>query len=220
MITYQDIQQNPAVRSLIESGNASLKVMGYTDHGYAHAGITAKTASSILESLGYDERTIELARIAAFMHDIGNAVNRKDHAFTGATLAHQILSAMGMDPQEIAAVITAIGNHDETSANAVSPLSAALIIADKSDVRRSRVRCKPEDIDFDIHDRVNYAVTESTLTVHTDKRSVELTLIIDTSICAVMDYFTIFLSRMILCRDAANYFGLTFELVINETRML
>ena len=160
------------------------------------------------------------ARIAAYMHDIGNAVNRAEHALTGATLAHQLLHGMGMPVQEIAAVVTAIGNHDEKAANAVTPLSAALILADKSDVRRSRVRCRPEDIDFDIHDRVNYAVVNSELTVDADAHTIVLTLTIDTAICPVMDYFEIFLTRMILCRKAATFLGLQFELVINDTRML
>lgn len=220
MITYEAIRREAGINALIEAGNNALGVMGFTDHGYAHAGITADTAARVLQTLGYDARTCELARIAAYMHDIGNAVNRADHALTGATLAHQILQGMQMPPEEIAAVVTAIGNHDEKSANAVTPLSAALILADKSDVRRSRVRCRPEDIDFDIHDRVNYAVVGSELTVNTEQRIIVLTLTIDTAICPVMDYFEIFLTRMILCRKAATYLGLQFELVINDTRML
>ena len=220
MITYHDIRHNEEVRALIEAGNEALGVLGYTDHGYAHAGLTAKVAGDLLETLGYDERTCELARIAGFMHDIGNAVNRTDHALSGAALAFSILKGLGMEPRETAAVITAIGNHDEKTANAVTPLSAALILADKSDVRRSRVRISLEAKNFDIHDRVNYAVEESSLTVQKEEGLITLALRIDTSITAVMDYFEIFLSRMTLCRAAASFLGLDFELVINETRML
>ncbi len=220
MITYDTIRHNKHVNALIEAGNAALDVMGFTDHGYAHAGITADTAAKVLATLGYDERTCELARVAAYMHDIGNAVNRADHALTGATLAHQILLSEGAAPEDIAAIVTAIGNHDEKAANAVTPLSAALILADKSDVRRSRVRCRPEDIDFDIHDRVNYAVVGSELIVDPEAKIVILKLTIDTAICPVMDYFEIFLTRMILCRSAAKYLELSFELIINDTRML
>lgn len=220
MLTYDQIRHDPDVRALVEAGNAALGVLGYTDHGYAHAGVTATVAGDILATLGYDQRTCELARIAGFMHDIGNAVNRADHAHSGATLAFTILKGLGMEAGEIAAVITAIGCHDEKTANAVTPLSAALILADKSDVRRSRVRISPDSPDFDIHDRVNYAVVDSSLKVHREDGLVTLTLRIDTSMTAVMDYFEIFLSRMTLCRKAATYLGLTFELIINETRML
>ncbi len=220
MLTYDDIRHNEEVRALIEAGNDALGVLGYTDHGYAHAGLTATVAGNILETLGYDARTCELARIAGFMHDIGNAVNRTGHALSGATLAFPILRGLGMDPRETVAIITAIGNHDEGTANAVTPLSAALILADKSDVRRSRVRTSLEAKNFDIHDRVNYAVEDSSLKVRREEGLVTLKLRIDTSITAVMDYFEIFLSRMTLCRAAAAYLGLDFELIINETRML
>ncbi len=220
MLTYDDIRHNEEVRALIEAGNDALGVLGYTDHGYAHAGLTATVAGNILETLGYDARTCELARIAGFMHDIGNAVNRTGHAQSGAALAFPILRGLGMDPRETVAIITAIGNHDEGTANAVTPLSAALILADKSDVRRSRVRTSLEAKNFDIHDRVNYAVEDSSLKVRREEGLVTLKLRIDTSITAVMDYFEIFLSRMTLCRAAAAYLGLDFELLINETRML
>ena len=220
MLTYDDIRHNEEVRALIEAGNDALGVLGYTDHGYAHAGLTATVAGNILETRGYDARTCELARIAGFMHDIGNAVNRTGHALSGATLAFPILRGLGMDPRETVAIITAIGNHDEGTANAVTPLSAALILADKSDVRRSRVRTSLEAKNFDIHDRVNYAVEDSSLKVRREEGLVTLKLRIDTSITAVMDYFEIFLSRMTLCRAAAAYLGLDFELIINETRML
>ncbi len=220
MITFDDIRKNEQIGSLIEAGNNALGAMGFTDHGYAHAGMAANTAGTILETLGYDARTCELGRIAGFIHDIGNAVNRHDHALTGATLAHGILTSLGMPPTEVAAIITAVGNHDERAANAVSPLSAALLLADKSDVRRSRVRCKPSDITFDIHDRVNYAVVESNLLIDKDAAVITLKLTIDTAICPVMDYFEIFLTRMILCRDAAAFLNQQFELIINDTRML
>lgn len=220
MLTYDDIRHCEQINCLIEAGNAALGVIGFTDHGYAHAAATAKAAGGILETLGYDARLCELARIAAYIHDIGNAVNRASHALTGATLAFSILTGLGMPPDEIAAVITAVGNHDETAANAVTPLAAALILADKSDVRRSRVRCKPTDVSFDIHDRVNYAVVDSRLTVDPRDKTAVLWLKIDTDICPVMDYFEIFLTRMILCRSAAAYLGLRFELIINDTRML
>lgn len=220
MLTYDDIRHNEEVRALIEAGNEALGVLGYTDHGYAHAGLTAKVAGDVLETLGYDARTCELARIAGFLHDIGNAVNRADHALSGAALAFPILRGLGMDPRETVAILTAIGNHDDKTANAVTPLSAALILADKSDVRRSRVRVSHEAKSFDIHDRVNYAVVDSSLTVEREQGLITLALQIDTSITAVMDYFEIFLSRMTLCRDAAAFLGQKFELVINETRML
>ncbi|MBR5134829.1 MAG: HD domain-containing protein [Clostridia bacterium] len=220
MLTFADIKHNDRVKALIEAGNQALGALGFTDHGYGHAGITAETAAHVLRALGYNDRTCELARIAAYMHDIGNAVNRVDHALTGATMAFSILSSLDADPAETAAIVTAIGNHDEHAANAVSPLSAALIIADKSDVRRSRVRCKPDDINFDIHDRVNYAVVDSDLYIDKDQQTITLKLTIDTAICPVMDYFEIFLTRMVLCRKAANHLGQHFELIINDTKML
>lgn len=220
MLTYDDIRHNETINSLIEAGNHALGVIGFTEHGYAHASMAANTAGAILETLDYDERTCELARIAGYMHDIGNAVNRVDHALTGATLAFSILSGLCMEPAEIAAVITAIGNHDEHAANAVSPIAAALLLSDKSDVRRSRVRCSPDDISFDIHDRVNYAAVDSDLLIDREREVITLKLTIDTAICPVMDYFEIFLTRMILCRDAAAFLKLQFELIINDTRML
>lgn len=220
MLTYEEVRHNEEVRVLIEAGNESLRVRGFTDHGYAHAGMTAKVAGDLLETLGYDARTCELARIGGYMHDIGNAINRSNHAMSGALLAFELLRGWGVDIREATAVMTAIGNHDEGTAAAVTPLSAALILADKSDVRRSRVRVSPIDSHFDIHDRVNYAVVDSALTVSRENKIITLKLRIDTSICAVMDYFEIFLTRMTLCRSAAAFLGMDFELVINETRML
>ena len=218
MLTYDDIRHNAEVNALIEAGNNALGVLGFTDHGYAHAGLTSKNAGDLLETLGYDGRTCELARIAGYMHDIGNAINRSNHAMSGALLAFDILRGLQMDVREAAAVMTAIGNHDEGTAAPVTPLSAALILADKSDVRRSRVRS--EEHAFDIHDRVNYAVEDSSLSVSREEKIISLCIRIDTSICAVMDYFEIFLTRMTLCRSAAAFLGMNFELIINETRML
>lgn len=218
MITYQEIRDNAEIHALIEAGSHALGVLGFTDHGFGHAEMTSVTAHRLLQTLGYDERTCELARIAGYMHDIGNAVNRSNHAMSGAVLAYRLLRDLGMDAEEAIAVMTAIGNHDEATAAPVTALSAALILADKSDVRRSRVRAKLTE--FDIHDRVNYAVVDSSLTVNKEENMITLALQIDTSHCAVMDYFEIFLVRMTLCRSAASFLGMNFELVINETRML
>lgn len=220
MITYDDIRHNPDVRALIEAGNHALEVLGFTDHGYAHAGLTSKIAGDILETLEYPLRECELARIAGFMHDIGNAINRSNHAMSGALLAFDILRKLDMDIAEVTAIITAIGNHDEHTAAAVTPITAALILADKSDVRRSRVRTSLDSAHYDIHDRVNYAVMDASLAVNREQKRITLCIQIDTTICAVMDYFEIFLNRMTLCRSAAAHLGLDFELIINETRML
>ena len=219
MITYEEIRHNAEVNALIEAGNRALGVLGFTDHGYAHAGLAAKTAGDILEILGYDGRTCELARIAGYMHDIGNSINRSNHALSGAVLSWNILRGLDMSIDEATSIMTAIGNHDEGTAAPVTPLCAALILADKSDVRRSRVRAR-DKTEFDIHDRVNYAVLEAGLTVQPAEKIVTLGIQIDTTICAVMDYFEIFLTRMTLCRSAAAFLGLDFELIINETRML
>ncbi len=218
MITYESVRKNPEICALIEAGNDVLGVIGFTDHGFAHVELTAKSAYDILETMGFDVRTCELAKIAGFMHDIGNAVNRSNHAMSGALLAFDLLRTMGSETKEAIAIMTAIGNHDEGTANAVTPMCAALILADKSDVRRSRVRANKQE--FDIHDRVNYAVMDSSLNVLKDAGIVSLRLQIDTSICPVMDYFAIFLTRMTLCKSAAGFLGMDFELVINETRML
>lgn len=220
MLTYDDIRQNEELRVLVAAGNEALGRIHYTEHGYAHAGLTAEVAGRILAALGYDERSCELARIAGFIHDIGNAVNRVNHAMSGAVMAYELLRRLGMPAEEAIAVTTAIGYHDEQTAAAVTPVSAALILADKSDVRRSRVRTAQDAAEFDIHDRVNYAVERSALEVERERGVISLRIGIDTSICAVMDYFEIFLTRMTLCRSAAAFFGMTFELVINETRML
>ena len=218
-VTYEDIKQSQEIRTYITQADASLLALGFTEHSYAHVGRCAAIAGDLLRDLGYDEHTIELCRIAAFMHDIGNVVNRNDHAQTGAVMAFRILDKMGMPPADVAAVITAIGHHDDPTAFPVNPVAAALILADKTDVRRSRVRNK-DAASFDIHDRVNYAVEKSDLTLDTAAKTVTLTLSINTKVCAVMDYFEIFLDRMLLCRKAAEFFGLTFKLDINGLDLL
>lgn len=218
-ITYEDVKNSPEIRTYITQADASLIALGFTEHSFAHVTKCAVTASGLLRDLGYDDRQIELAKIASFMHDIGNVVNRHDHAISGATMAFRILDKMGMEPADVAAVITAIGYHDDKTAFPVNAIAAALLLADKTDVRRSRVRNK-DTISFDIHDRVNYAVEKSDLTLDTAAKTVTLTLSINTEVCAVMDYFEIFLDRMLLCRKAAEFFGLTFKLDINGLTLL
>lgn len=218
-ITYEDVKNSPEIRTYITQADASLIALGFTEHSFAHVTKCAVTASGLLRDLGYNDRQIELAKIAGFMHDIGNVINRHDHAISGATMAFRILDKMGMDPADVAAVITAIGYHDDKTAFPVNAIAAALLLADKTDVRRSRVRNK-DTISFDIHDRVNYAVEQSDLTLDTAARTVTLTLSINTEVCAVMDYFEIFLDRMLLCRKAAEFFGLTFKLDINGLTLL
>lgn len=220
-ITFKDITSNAAINTYITAGNAALGVLGYTEHGFAHSTKAAETASHILTVLGCTEREIELAKIAGYMHDIGNMVNRIDHALTGATLAFRILDNMGMPAEEIATIVAAIGNHDEGSGIAVSRVAAALILADKSDVRRSRVRRPNVDMyTDDIHDRVNYAVTFSELNFHSDNTVIRLTLEIDTKICPVMEFFEIFLDRMLMCGRAAKFLGCQFSLQINGAVLL
>jgi len=219
MISFEQIKQNKEINTCIETGNESLGVLGFTEHSFAHASRTAKIASYILKELDYDGRMCELASIAGYMHDIGNVINRADHAQSGAILANSILTRMDMDITEIAKIISAIGNHDEQTAAAVNPLSAALILSDKSDVRRSRVR-ERDKLNWDIHDRVNDAVTKSDLKINKKLKTCVLELTIDTERCPVMDYFEIFLNRMVLCRKSADYLGLIFELIINKVRLL
>lgn len=219
MITFEEIKNNDAIKTYIECADRTLAAMGYTEHSYAHVCKVAQTAADILATLGYSERECELAQIAGYMHDIGNVINRHEHAQSGAVMAFRILDKMGADAADIATIITAIGNHDESTAVAVNPIAAALIIADKSDVRRSRVR-NQDFINFDIHDRVNYSVTKSSVIVSNETKSITLRLRIDTNFCAVMDFFEIFISRMVLCRKAAEQLGLTFKLVINNQRLL
>ena len=219
MLTYEDVKNNSAVRTYIQRADESLTALGYTEHSFAHVTAVAENAAYILSTLGYPERTVELAKIAGFLHDIGNLVNRVDHSQSGAVMAFRILDNMDCPPEEIATIVTAIGNHDEHTAYPVNAVAAALILADKTDVRRSRVRNR-DTIRFDIHDRVNYAVERSDVVLDTAGRTITLDLTIDTSICAVMDYFEIFLDRMLLCRKAAEYFGLDFKLTINGTAVL
>ena len=219
MVTYKDIKNDEAVRAYIRAADDSLGALGYTEHSFAHVERVACTVAYVLESLGYDAHTVELARIAGVLHDIGNLVNRSEHSQSGAVMAFRILDHKGMAPADIATVVTAIGNHDEGTGVPVSAIAAALIIADKSDVRRSRVR-NNDFATFDIHDRVNYSVTSSSLTVSEDKKSVCLALEIDTSISPVMDYFEIFLGRMMMCRKAADKLGLSFEMTINSQRII
>ena len=219
MITFEDIKKNKEVTTYIKKGNELLGEMGYTEHGFAHAEKTARKAAEILSLLGYDERTIELAKISGYMHDIGNCINRFDHAQSGAVMAFRILDKLGASADEVADIIGAIGNHDEGTGFAFSPISAALILADKSDVRRSRVRSLDGSMS-DIHDRVNFAVHESDLVINPDEKNIVLTLSIDNKISAVMEYFEIFLSRMIMCRKAAEFLDLKFELSINNVRLL
>ena len=212
MISYEKIKANEDIRTYIKEADASLLALGYTEHSFAHVESVATGAANILESIGYDEKTVELARIAGFLHDIGNIVNRSDHSQSGAIMAFRILDKLGMPAKDLAAIVTAIGNHDEGTGVPVSAIAAALILADKSDVRRSRVR-NHDASTFDIHDRVNYSVVKSNLQI-LDKCAV-LTLEIDTSISSIMDYFEIFLVRMKLCRAAAEALGISFRLVIN-----
>lgn len=215
-ITFEDIQNNETVKTYIKKADESLTALGYTEHSFPHVMKVAQVASDILLALGYSERDAELARIAGYLHDIGNVINRIDHAQSGAVMAFRILDNMGTDPEDIATIITAIGNHDESTAFPVNPIAAALILADKTDVRCSRVRNQAFS-NFDIHDRVNYSVKESTVDVVKDSH-IELNLTIETKMCTVMDYFEIFLNRMILCRKAAAKLGLEFRLIINGQR--
>jgi len=218
-ITFEDIRNSAEIRTYITQADASLLARGFTEHSFAHVTKCAETASSLLRDLGYDEHLQELAKIAGFMHDIGNVVNRHDHAISGATMAFRILDHMGMPPIDVAAVVSAIGNHDDPIAFPVNAIAAAVILADKTDVRRSRVRNR-ETIRFDIHDRVNYAVEKSDLKLDTEAKTLTLILDINTEVSPVVDYFEIFLDRMMLCRKAAEFFGLTFRLTINGAALM
>ncbi len=219
MITLKDIKENQELDALIRGAQKQLNAIGYTEHGHRHISIVSKRAGDILEKLGYPERTVELTRIAGYMHDIGNCVNRVDHAHTGAILAYNILKEMGMPIEEITEIMMAIGNHDENTGTAVSDISAALILADKSDVHRDRVVNKNLST-FDIHDRVNYAVTNADLIMDEKERKVTLNLTIDTKISPVLDYFEIFMQRTMMCKYAAKYLKIWFELIINDTKLL
>lgn len=219
MLTYESIRQNEEIRTYIKRADESLGAQGFTEHSFAHVGRVASVAGELLQTLGYPKRMAELAEIAGYLHDIGNLINRVDHSQSGALMAFRILERLGMEPEELASVVTAIGNHDEGTGVPVSPIAAALILADKSDVRRSRVRNRDVST-FDIHDRVNFSATNAELTVSDDKKTLLLSLEIDTRYSPVMEYFEIFLGRMVLCRKAAEALGLQFKLRINGQALL
>ena len=219
MVRFSDIRNDEAIREYIKSADSSLLALGFTEHSFAHVGKVAADAEMILQTLGYPEREIELVKIAAYLHDIGNLVNREEHSQSGAVMAFRILDNLGMQPAEIATVVTAIGNHDEGTGVPVNAISAALILADKSDVRRSRVR-NTDVANFDIHDRVNYSVKSSRLVTNVEDKEICLELEIETKYSSVMDYFEIFLGRMILCRKAAEKLGMSFRLCINGQMLL
>ena len=219
MITYRELQENKEIQTYITRADESLRALGFTEHSFAHVNRVAQTAAYILETLGYDAHTVELCRIAGYLHDIGNLVNRVEHSQSGAVMAFRILDRLRMEADDIALIVTAIGNHDEGTGVPVNPVAAALILADKSDVRRSRVR-NADFATFDIHDRVNYSVEKSILKINEEKTLIKLKLQIDPKISSVMDYFEIFLDRMLLCRKAAEKLGLKFQLEINGQSIL
>ncbi|MDD3995819.1 MAG: HD domain-containing protein [Bacilli bacterium] len=219
MVSLEDIKDSRLIETFICKGNEHLGAIGFTDHGKVHVGLVSNLCRSILLKLGYDARTAELAGIAGYMHDLGNVINRNEHSRSGALMAMEILRRMEMKPDEISIIVAAIGNHDEGSGHPVNVVSAALILADKSHVHRNRVR-NTDVATFDIHDRVNYAVEKSVLNVGGLEKLISMDLTIDTSICPVMEYFEIFLSRMLLCRRAANFLGCEFALLINGVKLL
>ena len=218
-MTYEQICNHPEVLALLERGNHNLGVLGFTDHSKAHCALVAERAGYILRRLGYSDHDEELAKIAGFMHDIGNAINRTHHAELGAILANDILKATDMTMADRITIISAIGHHDESTGGARDPVSAALILADKTDVRRNRVRTKEKE-KFDIHDRVNYAVTGSSLKVEPEEHKIALNLQIDESICTMYEYFDIFLGRMMMCRGAAEMLDAKFRLTVNGGKVL
>ena len=219
MMTYEQIRENPTIQTYIAQADKSLAALGFTEHSYAHVTRVAEMAGYILETLGYDEHTVELSKIASYLHDIGNLVNRSEHSQSGAVMAFRILDNLGFEPQDIAVIVTAIGNHDEGTGVPVDEVAAALILADKSDVRRSRVR--NQDIQsLDIHDRVNYSVTKSELKINEAHTLIKLKLTVDNRFGSVMDYFEIFMGRMLMCRKAAEKLGLQFKLMINEQQLI
>lgn len=219
MLTYDEVRNSEAIKMYITCADESLGALGFTEHSFDHVLHVAQTAGYILETLGFDPRTVEISKIAGYMHDIGNLVNRKEHSQSGAVMAWSILNDLKCDPAELATIVTAIGNHDEGTGVPVNAVAAALILADKADVRRSRVRNKDVS-QFDIHDRVNYSVKKSQLKINEDRTIIKLKLTIDTKFGSVMDYFEIFMGRMILCRKAAERLGLQFKLIINEQQLI
>lgn len=218
-VTYETIRKNPEICALMKMGDEVLRVMGYTEHAKMHATIVAQHSAQILEKLGYSAHEIELAKIAGFMHDIGNAVNRNDHAHTGAILAYQILQKLNMPIEDIAIIMSAIGNHDEATGEPVTAVSAALILADKTDVRCSRVR-NPDITTFDKHDKVNFAVHAANLTTNQEKMVIHLNIELDEESCSVLDYFEIFLERMLMCKRAAGFLGMRFKFTVNGNKVL
>lgn len=218
-MTFELVKSDDAVRTYISRADMTLESLGFTEHSFAHVTQVAERSAYILETLGYDARTVELAKIAGYMHDIGNVINRVDHSQSGAVMAFRILDRMDFPPEEIAIIISAIGNHDEGTGTPVNEVAAALIIADKSDVRRSRVR-NPDDVKVDIHDRVNYSVTDSDLKVDVQNRSLLLSLEVDSAISSPMEYLEIFMKRMLLCRCASQKLGLQFHLKINGQKLV
>ena len=219
MITFEEIKKNEAINTYIKKADESLVALGYTEHNFAHVTKVATDAAYILETLGYSEHDIELAKIAGYMHDIGNLVNRVDHSQSGAIMAFKILTDLGFEPEDVATITTAIGNHDEGDGVPVNAIAAALIIADKSDVRYTRVR-NTDLPSFDIHDRVNYSVKKSSIKINGEKTLLKLKLDVDTRISSVVNYFEIFLGRMVLCRKACEKLGLEFKLIINEQQLM
>lgn len=216
---YSDLKENKEIKALIEKGNSNLGVLGYTDHSQVHAALVAVRAADILKKLGYKKSRIELAKMAGYMHDIGNAINRSHHAEYGAILAYDILKETDMDEKDRLTIVSAISHHDESTGVALDDVSAALIIADKTDVRRNRVREKPK-ANFDVHDRVNYAVTKSDLEILPEKKLIVLSLEIDEKICTMYEYFDIFLGRMMMCRKASEILGVKFRLQVNGNKVL
>lgn len=218
-MNYEQVKQDHAVRTYISQADAAMDALGFTEHSFAHVTRSAERAGYILEKLGYSQRMVELAKIAGYLHDIGNVINRVDHSQSGAVMAFRILDRMEFPPEEIALIISAIGNHDEGTGVPVNAIAAALIIADKSDVRRSRVR-SGASIENDIHDRVNYSANRSEIRINEERTTLTLTLDVDTQVSSVMEYFEIFMKRMLLCRQAAQKLGLTFRLVINDQQLV
>ena len=218
-MTYKEIVKNEEVNELLKKGNENLGILGFTDHSQIHCAMAARRAGYILKKFGYDAHDVEIVKIAGYMHDIGNAINRSHHAEYGSILAYDILKNTDLSLKDQVAIASAIGHHDESTGGATDPISAALIIADKTDVRRDRVREKPK-ASFDKHDRVNYAVTESKLKINTEKNVIALNLQIDTKICTMYEYFDIFLGRMMMCRGAAEILGATFKLTANGVKVL
>ena len=219
MVTFEEIKNNEAINTYIRKADQTLSELGFTEHSFAHVGMVATNASYIMETLGYSEREVELVKIAAYLHDIGNLVNRVDHFQSGAVMAFRILDNLHMPAEEICDIVAAIGNHDEGTGRPISPMAAALILADKSDVRRSRVR-NNDPATFDIHDRVNYSVKKAELKINENHTLIKLKLSVDTRYGSVMDYFEIFMNRMVLCRKAAERLGLQFKLMINEQQLI